>query len=213
MVGVGTTLNALAQQNQELSHIMWTIAFGLLKAFPWWFYLILLFATVLPVINAIIQNQRTNVKTRGKSELYMFFENIYFLIFQRSKIIESKIENIDKMGGNEFEWYLYFLFKRIGYKVKHVGTKESDHCGDFGTDLVIEKDGIKTAIQAKRYSSLVGIDAVRQIFGGKSYYKTQKAAVITNNFFTVDAKIQAQASGVELWNRDKLIETILLAKR
>ena len=39
--------------------------------------------------------------------------------------------------------------------------------GDFGADLIAEKDGKRIAIQAKRYSKPVGNKAVNEALGGR----------------------------------------------
>lgn len=122
--------------------------------------------------------------------------------------LDSNISDIDMMTGRDFEKYLEKLFLRLGYRVNRVGTCYYDHRGDFGADLIVEKDNIRTALQAKRYSKYVGISSVREVMGAVSYYKCQKAIVITNKFFTHDAKTQAFMSRVELWNRYKLINVM-----
>lgn len=122
--------------------------------------------------------------------------------------LDSNISDIDMMTGREFEKYLEKLFLRLGYIVNRVGTCYYDRRGDFGADLIVEKDNIRTAIQAKRYSKYVGISSIREVMGAVSYYKCQKAIVVTNKFFTHDAKTQATVSNVELWNRYKLISVI-----
>jgi restriction system protein len=50
------------------------------------------------------------------------------------------------------------------------------------------------------------VEAVQQIIGAKSYYKADKCMVITNNYFSPNAKELAGKSNVELWDRKKLIE-------
>ena len=50
------------------------------------------------------------------------------------------------MTGQQFEDYVSNLFSHLGYIVKITGGLE-----DMGCDLVVEKDNIKTAVQAKRW--------------------------------------------------------------
>lgn len=87
-------------------------------------------------------------------------------IIQYRKLAGSGIYEIDKMSGKEFEDRLVILFRRKGYIVTHTGRST----GDYGVDLVIEKDGIKTAVQAKRHKRLIGEDAVREVFSGMAMY-------------------------------------------
>ncbi|WP_253187253.1 restriction endonuclease [Paenibacillus sp. GP183] len=48
------------------------------------------------------------------------------------------------MDGRQFELYLGLLFKALGYK-----TEVTLSAGDYGADLVIEKNGVRTVVQAK----------------------------------------------------------------
>lgn len=130
---------------------------------------------------------------------------ISYLIFQYLRFRKAGIFEIDKMSGTDFERYLTTLFIRLRYKVNHVGSL----AGDYGADLIIEKDGIKTIVQAKRYNTFVGIDSVRETYGAINYYKANKAMVVTNNYFTNQAKILAKSNNVILWDRNDLTKNIL----
>ena len=79
--------------------------------------------------------------------------------------MRSPISKIDSMEGHEFEEYLQALYEKNGYKCKIVGEKGHD----YGVDLIIKKNGVKTAVQAKRYQNIVGIKAVQEVASGKSY--------------------------------------------
>lgn len=107
------------------------------------------------------------------------------------------------MTGPEFEEYLCNLYISRGYRVKHTGKS-----GDFGCDLLLSRNGHKTAIQAKRYSSPVGVKAIQEVYGAKGYYGTEHCAVITNSYFTSAAKKLADKLGVQLIDRSQLISYI-----
>lgn len=63
---------------------------------------------------------------------------------------------------------------------------------------------------AKRYNfrNRVGIEAVQQVYASKAYYKAQEAWVITNSYYTLNAKNLAKACGVKLLDRVELQEFI-----
>ena len=73
---------------------------------------------------------------------------------------------------------------------------------------ISEKDGITYAIQCKCYSNNVGNDAVHQALAGKQFYKRDIAVVLTNQYFTTQAKEEASVFGVKLWDRNKLDELV-----
>ncbi|MCL6573586.1 MAG: restriction endonuclease, partial [Bacillus sp. (in: Bacteria)] len=81
--------------------------------------------------------------------------------------------------------------------------------GDYGADLLLTKGAKKVVVQAKRYSKDVGIKAVQEVIGAKSYYTAQDAWVVSNSYFTKAAKALAQKSNVLLVDRDELIDSIL----
>ncbi|WP_078592940.1 restriction endonuclease [Evansella clarkii] len=113
--------------------------------------------------------------------------------------VQFSIDKVDKMSGRQFEHFLKTLFEEKGYKA--TVTKDS---GDYGADLILKKRGKKTVVQAKCYSSSIGLSAVQQVVAAVSFYKADEALVITNNYFTKQAKALANANKVTLIDRTKL---------
>ena len=128
-------------------------------------------------------------------------------IYQMRRLGQSGINDIDKMDGRTFEKYLEVFFKKLGYRVER-----TRYVGDYGADLVVRKNGIKTVIQAKRYKNKVGVKAIQEAVAAKGYYQCDEAMVVTNSFYTKQAQILAQANGVKLWNRDDLVRELLSVK-
>lgn len=135
--------------------------------------------------------------------------SIYFLIkkFKENNYKKSEIGIIDSMSGIEFEKFLIVFFTKQGYKAEITKTS-----GDFGADLILSKDGVKTIVQAKRYSKSVGVKAIQEIIGAKKYYSAQKLIVITNNYFSRQAKELAKVNNVQLIDRDQLIQQLKLTQ-
>lgn len=118
-------------------------------------------------------------------------------------IRKTPLAKIDKMSGTDFEHYLCTLYSCRGYSVQHMGKS-----GDFGCDLLVKKNGVITAVQAKRYSSKVGVKAVQEIYGARTFYNANKATVVTNSYYTNAAKTLASKLGVALVDRSGLVEFI-----
>lgn len=110
-----------------------------------------------------------------------------------------KIEDIDKLSGEDFEIFLKELFIKMAYRVEL--TKST---GDQGVDLILSKNNEITVVQAKCYSSTVGNSAIQEVTAGRQHYNANKAIVVTNNYFTKSAIELAQSTGTILWDRDKL---------
>jgi len=132
---------------------------------------------------------------------------LVFYLLEQQKLAKSGIADIDKMDGKTFEKYLKVFFEKLGYKVER--TK---YIGDYGADLVATNNGIKTVIQAKRYKSKVGIKGVQEAVASKGYYKCDRAMVVTNNYFTNQARTLASRNKVELWDRKILVKNLLKIK-
>jgi len=131
------------------------------------------------------------------------------VLYKKHKLAKVGMNEIDKMDGKTFESYLATLFQKMGYSVKQVGS----FAGDYGADLIITKEGNTIAVQAKRHKSLIGVDAVREALGSIKMYKCNGAMVVTNSYFTKQAKKLAKANSIELWNRFVLANKILISFR
>lgn len=118
--------------------------------------------------------------------------------------VRDELSKIDYLDGFEFEHYIANLLKELDY----CDVQVSQATGDYGVDITATKNMIKYAFQCKRYSSTVGNDAVQEVVAGLAYYGCSKAVVVTNNYFTKNAKDLARSNNVELWDRDKLSQLI-----
>lgn len=107
---------------------------------------------------------------------------------------------MDDMPGLEFEKYCARLLEKRGFVDVNV-TKAS---GDFGVDILAEKEGVTYAIQCKRYSDPVGVKAIQEAYAGKEYYDRMVGAVLTNQYFTQPAVDAAKKLKILLWDRGYL---------
>lgn len=125
-------------------------------------------------------------------------------MYHRYKLSKAGINEIDVMSGTDFELFLSSLFSKQGYRVEHTG-----HTADLGVDLILIKDGMRLALQAKRYQGNVGPDAVREVVTALKLKNCESGMVVTNSYYTQETKLLAQANNVLLWNRDDLVNNIL----
>ena len=107
----------------------------------------------------------------------------------------------DEMEGHDFEYYCADLLERRGFENVTV-TKGS---GDYGVDILAEREGVAYGIQCKRYEGSIGTKAVQEAYSGMAYYDCDEAIVLTNSFFTPQATEAAEKLGVILWDREALI--------
>ena len=128
---------------------------------------------------------------------------IKFEQFERYLRTGRKQPFFEKMTGLEFVDFLVDFFQIKGYYVK-----KNPPSYDFGADLIIEKFGDTIAVQAKCRKQAVGIPAIQEVHGGRDYYRTQRAMVISIGGFTKTAVKTANRLGVELWDKKKLLENM-----
>ena len=113
-------------------------------------------------------------------------------------------DELDEMEGLDFEYYCAELLRNRGFIEVEV-TKSS---GDYGIDILAEKEGVTYAIQCKRYNGPVGVKAVQEAYAGRDFYDRMVGCVLTNQYFTQPAVDAAQKLKILLWNRDYLEEMI-----
>lgn len=108
--------------------------------------------------------------------------------------------DIDLMEGHDFERYCAALLQQHGFQEVEV-TRGS---GDYGIDILAEKDGVTYAIQCKCYASPVGVKAIQEAYAGRDYYDRMVGAVLTNQYFTQPAVEAAKKLKILLWDRGYL---------
>ena len=107
---------------------------------------------------------------------------------------------MDEMEGHDFEYYCADLLKAAGFLDVEV-TKGS---GDFGADILAEKEGVTYAFQCKCYDKPIGVKAVQEIYAGRDYYGRMVGVVMTNQYFTQPAVELAGKLNIMLWDRGYL---------
>lgn len=116
---------------------------------------------------------------------------------RRRRMIPSEM---DEMEGHDFEYFCADLLEKSGFIEVEV-TKGS---GDYGADILAEKDGVTYAIQCKCYHSPIGVKAVQEAYAGRDYYDRMVGAVLTNQYFTSPAVEAAKKLKILLWDRGYL---------
>ena len=104
------------------------------------------------------------------------------------------------MEGHEFEQYCANLLEEHGFQEVEV-TRGS---GDYGVDVLAQREGVTYAFQCKRYDGPVGVHAIQEVYAGRDYYECMVGAVMTNQYFTAPAVEMAQKLKILLWDRDYL---------
>lgn len=139
---------------------------------------------------------------------YMYILGLIFLlcfiiigvviILKRHKKIVP--EHFDTLEGHEFEYYCAELLSKKGF----VDVEVTKGSGDYGADILAEKDGVTYAIQCKCYTAPIGVKAIQEAYAGRDYYDRMVGAVLTNQYFTTPAVEAAKKLKILLWDRGYL---------
>ena len=98
------------------------------------------------------------------------------------------------------------MYRKQGYAVSRRGGANPDG----GIDLVIEKDGTRTAVQCKHWKTWnVGVKAVREFLGALTEAGIQRGLFITLGGYTGDAKRLADKHSIEVVNEAGLARVLV----
>lgn len=150
--------------------------------------------------------------------------------------INISLEKIDQLGngdtyekGRQFEEYIAQIYRVMGYNAKTTTQLRAEGklppsiqarggSGEQGVDVIVPVYSVdpksgntieeKILIQCKHYSQKVPNSAIQEIVAALPVYNGQKAVVITNNFFTKQARELAVANGVRILDRKDLAKLI-----
>jgi restriction system protein len=124
---------------------------------------------------------------------------IFLAMLLRRERSDVSMTAIDAMSGVEFEGYVAARLRRAGWQVRFTPA-----VGDYGVDLIAEKDGQSVAIQCKRHGKSVGVAAVQQVVAGARHHGCTRSIVVSNQEFTTAAKQLAFTHRCQLIGRRAL---------
>jgi hypothetical protein len=114
---------------------------------------------------------------------------------------DPRFEQIDGMDGREFEVQVAELLELLGYE----GVEQTSYY-DKGADIIASKDGLRVAVQVKRWSHPVDQKSVLQLVNGVRQYECDRGLLVTNSYLTEPAVRTANTWAIEVWDRKKLAE-------
>jgi len=122
------------------------------------------------------------------------------------RILKSSYKNrFQDFTPQDFEDFISLLFEKMGYSVE-----QTNYSGDFGADLIVSLNEVKTAIQVKRYNETnkVGVSEINQVIGARDYYKCEHALIISTSSYTAQGKQLAAKTNVNCWEWSDLVKAI-----
>lgn len=116
------------------------------------------------------------------------------------KKYRQRPQHFDTLEGHEFEHYCADLLSKKGF----IDVEVTKGSGDYGVDILAEKEGVTYAIQCKCYTAPIGVKAIQEAYAGRDYYDRMVGAVLTNQYFTTPAVEAAKKLKILLWDRGYL---------
>lgn len=111
------------------------------------------------------------------------------------------------MSNVELEKFAAQVYKKMGYKVQHVGTM-----GDHGVDvLLINPNNQKEIVQCKQWNKPVDESPIRDLYGAMIHEKAVRAWLWAPRGFSEPAKAWAKGKSIELVDDKKIGHLIGLA--
>lgn len=111
------------------------------------------------------------------------------------------------LNGLEFEVVVMDWLKLKGYS--RISRTEYY---DLGADIIATKGGQRYAVQVKRSSHKVGLNAIRAVHTSLAAYNCQVAMVVTNNYFTKNAVRLAKLNHIQLVDFNELYYSVIKIK-
>lgn len=151
--------------------------------------------------NLASDSVRSTVSHQGLADMFGGFARMAIVILESS----SGGSAAELMSGVEYEQMLRTKIE-VAFPRAHVSTTVAS--GDHGSDLIVDINGKRIAIQAKYYQSAVGNAAVQEAFSGKGFYEADFAMVVCSSSFTRHAKELSEKLDVVLATTDNCIQLI-----
>ena len=95
----------------------------------------------------------------------------------QNAIVNTGFNQIDKLRPYEFEEWVARFLRMCDYNAK--STRKS---GDFGANVLAEKNGLKIAIQVKKYiDKPIGVRSVQEVSSAMEYYGAREGWVVSTS--------------------------------
>ena len=135
----------------------------------------------------------TKVATKQSLVKYEKFADDMFMLY----LMDCSRDDVEANSGLEFENTCLEILVRNGYAAYLTKTS-----GDYGADIIAEKDNLSYCIQCKCLSRPVGIKAVQEVVAAQKHYACDYAAIISTTTPTQPALELAKSGNIAVINVD-----------
>lgn len=118
-------------------------------------------------------------------------------------VLHSNVEQLKNMETREFVEYVAQLYKRLGYFIDLLKSKE-----DLGCDLIARKKRDVICIKCISGEEEVDLLPLQEVYGSLNLYRANKGMIVTTGTYTERAKQFARGNKLELVGQERLIRQI-----
>jgi hypothetical protein len=140
---------------------------------------------------------KREMKTQYPDSYHLIAEAIVQIFIAREDINtgphKHKNASSSKEKGSALEDECIQYLRNSGYT-----CRRTDETGDFGADIIVNSEETRYVIQCKKASKPIGVSAVQEVAGARSYYSADYAVVVADSGFTDAAREMAGRTHVFL---------------
>jgi len=94
-------------------------------------------------------------------------------------------------------------------------TRLTPHTGDYGADILAQRQGITYVVEVKQYASgtLVGRPELQKLQGARLYYRADAMIFVTFGHFSHQAHQYAKRESIRLIDGDELVQMFIDAQK
>ena len=133
----------------------------------------------------------------------------YSFEWRGNRCFNAHMVEVDYMDASKADYFLKPLFEAYGYNAEVIVKDDN-----MGGNLILSRKGIKTEVQAVCYGTNIDDFAIQQALERFANYKDSSyhKMIVSNSYFTKQAKKCAKKARVKLIDRDGLIEMVTYDK-
>src|SRR5829696_7591309 len=122
--------------------------------------------------------------------------------------LSRRFEEVRSMSGAQFEVFVADLFRAMGHQAVVLGG-----AGDQGVDIVVNRRGVRVAVQCKNHKKPVNNKAVQEVYAGARHHRCEGACVVAPAGYTRGAIDLARSTEVSLFDTGSIHQWIRKADK
>lgn len=155
-------------------------------------------------LNAI--EKKAEIERQERSRQTLFTNDIEQAIQNKENFIVKEINELVELDPRMFEDVVANMYRKLGYTVH-----QTPYSNDGGKDIILAKDGVKYAVECKRYkqSAKIGRPALQKLYAAMLDCGASQSIFVTTCEFSKDAKAYAYRTGIEMIDGNRLASMML----